>query len=245
MATEFDFLCKILLVGGDDSGKSSLLLRFTDGIYSESVVQSDEEGTFKIKKVTLADQTLIKLQLWDVSFQDRKTITGSYFRGAQGIILVFNLFSAKSFEDLRMWVGELESDAYHTRSSKKLIIGHADNTGSGSTRVTSFEDAKAFADQAGFSYQEANARTGENVEESFQQFVEEIVLANRQGSDNNNNSDSPSPSPTSSSANAQNASNLSAPDSSSPPPHPNSQKQKSNSIDDSKKKPDGCKCIVS
>jgi len=137
-----------------------------------------------------------------------------------------------------MWLRELESDAYHTRSAKKLIIGHSDNT-SGSNRVTSFEDAKDFAEQAGFSYQEANARTAENVEESFIHLVDEIVQAERQGSPDNQNTDSPS---SNSYINAPNSNNNTAPGKS-----PDiAQKQKSNSDDHSKKeKPEGSCCIVS
>eukprot|EP01103_Thecamoeba_quadrilineata_P009183 TRINITY_DN188_c0_g1_i1.p1 TRINITY_DN188_c0_g1~~TRINITY_DN188_c0_g1_i1.p1 ORF type:complete len:210 (+),score=18.84 TRINITY_DN188_c0_g1_i1:50-679(+) len=173
--SDYDFLCKILLVGGLESGKSSFLIRFTDDVYNPEVDTSlTDEPSFKIKKMQVGNR-LIKLQMWDVHPKDRKNITGSYFRGAQGIILVFSLYSQQSFEELKSWHKEIESDI-STTGVKKLMIGHHyDSSGKNESRVTSTEDAKELAKNSGYMYAEANSMTGENVQESMGDLITEIV----------------------------------------------------------------------
>jgi len=174
--SDFDYLCKILLVGGAESGKTSLLIRYTDEVFQPEteVSSSDGEPSFKIKKLTVLKR-LVKLQMWDVHPKDRKNITGSYFRGAQGIILVFNLFDQQSFEELKNWHKEIEVDIC-TTGVKKLMVGHHfDITGEKNTRVISTEEAKALAEKSGYMYSEANSQTGENVQQSFLNLITEIV----------------------------------------------------------------------
>jgi len=174
--SDYDHLCKILLVGGVESGKTSLLIRFTDEVFQPEteVSSSDGEPSFKIKKLTVLKR-LVKLQMWDVHPKDRKNITGSYFRGAQGIVLVFNLYDQQSFEDLKNWHREIELDIC-TTGVKKLMVGHHfDISGKKTTRVISTEEAQALAAKAGYIYSEANSQSGENVQESFLNLITEIV----------------------------------------------------------------------
>jgi len=174
--SDYDYLCKILLVGGQESGKTSLLIRFTDEVFQSNteVSASDGEPSFKIKKMTVLKR-LVKLQMWDVHPKDRKNITGSYFRGAQGIVLVFNLYDQQSFEDLKNWHREIEIDIC-TTGVKKLMVGHHfDVTGNKTTRVITTEEAKALAENSGYMYSEANSQSGENVHESFLNLITEIV----------------------------------------------------------------------
>ncbi|ETW31864.1 Ras-like GTP-binding protein YPT1 [Plasmodium falciparum FCH/4] len=77
-------LFKILLIGDSGVGKSCLLLRFADDTYTDSYI-STIGVDFKIKTIEIEDK-IIKLQIWDTAGQERfRTITSSYYRGAQGI----------------------------------------------------------------------------------------------------------------------------------------------------------------
>ena len=99
-SVNYDFLFKVILAGPAGTGKSSLLLRFVDDCFSEAYI-STIGVDFKIKALNVNGGN-IKLQLWDTAGQERfKTITSSYYRGAQAIILVFDLSTHESFLGVR------------------------------------------------------------------------------------------------------------------------------------------------
>ncbi|KAJ2012829.1 Ras- protein Rab-18-B, partial [Coemansia sp. S680] len=95
---------KILLVGDSNVGKSSILLRFTDDHFLSPEDTSATIGVdFKVKMYDL-DGTRYKLTIWDTAGQERfRTLTSSYYRGAQGVILVYDVCSRESFEHLNNW----------------------------------------------------------------------------------------------------------------------------------------------
>ena len=121
MNPEYDFLFKLLLIGDSGVGKSCLLLRFADDTYTESYI-STIGVDFKIRTIELEGKT-VKLQIWDTAGQERfRTITSSYYRGAQGIILVYDVANRESFDALPKWFAELET--YVSSSVVKIIVGN-------------------------------------------------------------------------------------------------------------------------
>ena len=99
MNTEYDYLFKLLIIGDSGVGKSCLLLRFADGTYTDSYI-STIGVDFKIHTVNL-DGKIIKLQIWDTAGQERfRTITSSYYRGAHGIIVVYDVTDQDTFSKL-------------------------------------------------------------------------------------------------------------------------------------------------
>ncbi|WRX11075.1 Small GTPase - like 10 [Theobroma cacao] len=157
-----DYLFKLLLIGDSGVGKSCLLLRFADDSYIESYI-STIGVDFKIRTVEQDGKT-IKLQIWDTAGQERfRTITSSYYRGAHGIIIVYDVTDQESFNNVKQWLNEI--DRYASDNVNKLLVGNkCDLT---ANKVVSSETAKAFADEVGIPFMETSAKDATNVEQAF------------------------------------------------------------------------------
>ncbi|TSO15210.1 Ras-related protein Rab-10 [Bagarius yarrelli] len=106
----YDLLFKLLLIGDSGVGKTCVLFRFSDDAFNTTFI-STIGIDFKIKTVELQGKK-IKLQIWDTAGQERfHTITTSYYRGAMGIMLVYDISNAKSFENISKWLRNIDEIA--------------------------------------------------------------------------------------------------------------------------------------
>jgi len=184
MNPEYDYLFKLLLIGDSGVGKSCLLLRFADDTYTESYI-STIGVDFKIRTIELDGKT-IKLQIWDTAGQERfRTITSSYYRGAHGIIVVYDVTDQESFNNVKQWLQEI--DRYASENVNKLLVGNkCDLT---NKKVVDYTSAKEYADQLGIPFLETSAKNATNVEQAFMTMAAEIknrvgpAAANQTGSD--------------------------------------------------------------
>ena len=163
-----DFLYKLLMIGDSGVGKSSLLLRFASDQFEDSYMTTVGLD-FKIRTVEV-DGKVVKLQMWDTAGQERfRTITSSYYRGAQGIVVVYGLDDKKSFENVKQLVEEI--DRYAGEGVVKLLVGNKCDV---EARQVTREEAEKFAEELKMRYMETSAKTGENVEETFMLTAREI-----------------------------------------------------------------------
>lgn len=169
MNPEYDYLFKLLLIGDSGVGKSCLLLRFADDTYTDSYI-STIGVDFKIRTIELQGKT-VKLQIWDTAGQERfRTITSSYYRGAHGIIVVYDVTDQDSFKNVQQWLGEI--NRYASESVNKLLVGNkCDLT---DKKVVDFATAKALADSIGVQLLETSAKNATNVEQAFLTMAAEI-----------------------------------------------------------------------
>ena len=159
----------MLLIGDSGVGKSCLLLRFADDTYTESYI-STIGVDFKIRTVDL-DSKVMKLQIWDTAGQERvRTITSSYYRGAHGIIVTFDVTDQESFNNVKQWLSEI--DRYANENVNKLLVGNKSDLEE--KRVVDKATAQAFADEIGIPYIETSAKNATNVEEAFMTMAGEI-----------------------------------------------------------------------
>ncbi|KAF9419335.1 hypothetical protein HW555_004099 [Spodoptera exigua] len=165
----FDYLFKLLLIGDSGVGKSCLLLRFADDTYTESYI-STIGVDFKIRTVDLDGKT-IKLQIWDTAGQERfRTITSSYYRGAHGIIIVYDCTDQDSFSNVKQWLEEI--DRYACDNVNKLLVGNkCDLT---TKKVVDYTTANQYAEQLGIPFLETSAKNSTNVEQAFMTMAAEI-----------------------------------------------------------------------
>ncbi|CAJ0559903.1 unnamed protein product, partial [Mesorhabditis spiculigera] len=166
---EYDYLFKLLLIGDSGVGKSCLLLRFADDTYTESYI-STIGVDFKIRTIELDGKT-IKLQIWDTAGQERfRTITSSYYRGAHGIIVVYDITDQESFNNVKQWLQEI--DRYACENVNKLLVGNkCDLT---AKRAVETAAAKEYADQLSIPFLETSAKSSTNVEQAFLTMASEI-----------------------------------------------------------------------
>uniref|UniRef100_A0A3Q4H869 small monomeric GTPase n=1 Tax=Neolamprologus brichardi TaxID=32507 RepID=A0A3Q4H869_NEOBR len=107
MAKTYDYLFKLLLIGDSGVGKTCVLFRFSEDAFNSTFI-STIGIDFKIRTIEL-DGKKIKLQIWDTAGQERfRTITTAYYRGAMGIMLVYDITNEKSFENIKNWIRNIE-----------------------------------------------------------------------------------------------------------------------------------------
>jgi Ras-related protein Rab-1A len=112
----------MVIVGNSNVGKSSLMLRFSDDSFNESYLTTIGVD-FRFKTLKIGENS-IKLQIWDTAGQERfRTITNAYYKGADGIIMVFDRTTLSSFEDVEnYWINEVEKYIYKLAMQKKELI---------------------------------------------------------------------------------------------------------------------------
>uniref|UniRef100_A0A1B6CYV0 Ras-related protein Rab-1A n=1 Tax=Clastoptera arizonana TaxID=38151 RepID=A0A1B6CYV0_9HEMI len=169
MNPEYDYLFKLLLIGDSGVGKSCLLLRFADDTYTESYI-STIGVDFKIRTIDLDGKT-IKLQIWDTAGQERfRTITSSYYRGAHGIIVVYDCSDLDSFNNLKQWLEEI--DRYACENVNKLLVGNKCDLVD--KKKVQHSVAKEYAEQLNIPFLETSAKSAVNVEQAFMTMAAEI-----------------------------------------------------------------------
>ena len=112
---------KVLVVGEAGVGKSSLMLSFTDEKFRPDILPTVGLD-FRVKVVELAGYS-VKLSIWDTAGQERfKNISSAYYRGAQGVVLVYDITDRRTFNNLDLWMAELEK--YGGEKMVKVVVGN-------------------------------------------------------------------------------------------------------------------------
>ena len=163
MEEEYDYIFKVLLVGNSDVGKSSLILRYVDQVWNDVFVPTIGVD-FKVKSLEIENKS-IKLQIWDTAGQERfRNVISSYFKGAHGILLIFDITSRDSFKELENWLAEVEKNA--STQILKILIGNKCDLEE--EREISKDEGEAFAMRNGMQYIETSAKINTNVNEAFE-----------------------------------------------------------------------------
>ncbi|KAH3732678.1 small GTP binding protein RAB8 [Pelomyxa schiedti] len=167
---QYDFLFKILLVGESAVGKTALMGRFTDNYFDETFT-STIGVDFRLKSLNINDK-LVKLQIWDTAGQERfRNITNSYFRGAHGVLIVYDVTNLSSFEKVQYWLKELRP---HTSNNVCLaLVGNKCDMAP--QRVVSPVQGNKLASDLGLKLFETSAKTNVNVTEVFNALAHDVL----------------------------------------------------------------------
>uniref|UniRef100_A0A8C7E6M0 small monomeric GTPase n=1 Tax=Naja naja TaxID=35670 RepID=A0A8C7E6M0_NAJNA len=170
MAKTYDYLFKLLLIGDSGVGKTCLLFRFSEDAFNTTFI-STIGIDFKIRTIEL-DGKKIKLQIWDTAGQERfRTITTAYYRGAMGIMLVYDITNEKSFDNIKNWIRNIEEHA--SSDVERMILGNKSDMND--KRQVSKEKGEKLAIDYGIKFLETSAKSSINVEEAFFTLARDIM----------------------------------------------------------------------
>jgi len=170
MCDNYDYLFKLLLIGDAGVGKSSMMIQFADNSYYEGYI-STIGVDFKVKTIEHNGKT-IKLQIWDTAGQERfRTITSSYYRGAHGIIITYDITDVESFSHVQMWMSE--ADKYANQNASRLLVGNKSDLVN--KRAVDKSRAEEVALINNMSFIETSAKTAFNINNAFIKLVSDIM----------------------------------------------------------------------
>ena len=163
---------KILLIGSSGVGKSAIVRRYTDDEFVDEDAAATIGVDYKLKSFCV-DGKWFKLSIWDTAGQERyRTLTSSYYRGAQGVVLVYDVTDTLSFRDLPDWLAELRMFEGATPPIRLLIGNKVDQM---SERTVSADEGAAFAEANGCLFVECSAKEGSGVDRAFDELVQQIA----------------------------------------------------------------------
>jgi len=165
----YDYLFKYIIIGPSGVGKSCLLLQFTDKRF-----HTDHDLTIGVEfgaRIVNIDGKQIKLQIWDTAGQESfRSITRSYYRGAHGALLAYDITRRETFNHLKGWLAEVKE--HSTKDMVIMLIGNKSDLEH--KRAVTYEEGRKFAEENGLIFSETSAKTAQNVEEAFLQTAKMI-----------------------------------------------------------------------
>ena len=166
----YDFLFKLILIGDSGVGKTCMMFRFSNDFFQTAFIPTIGID-FRIKTVLLRNKR-IKLQIWDTAGQERyDTMTTSCYRGAVGIILVYDITNYTSFNNIPKWLKAIQEHA--NEGVEKMLIGNRCDRED--ERVIPKERGEGIAKENNILFFETSAKTGVNIDYAFTEFVEAIM----------------------------------------------------------------------
>ena len=169
LADKNDYVFKLVLVGDSGVGKSCILHQFIYNRFRKNTTQTIGVD-FSAKNVHIDNQE-IKLQIWDTAGQEKfRSVARSYYRGAIGIIIVYDITKVESFQHIATWLADARNAA---RSECSVcVVGNKGDLED--QRVVRTEDGKLFCTENNLLFFECSALTGDNIDEIFNEMSRHI-----------------------------------------------------------------------
>ena len=161
---------KVLLLGDTTVGKTCFLMKYTDKTFQD-IHMATIGLDYRLKTMKLKSGKDIKLQIWDTAGQDRfRAITKNYYKGSHGIILIYDVTNLQTFENVKNWVNQIREEA----STKVVIYIAANKIDMETERKVTKQEGESLAQELGFPFMETSAKSGININETFEDLVERI-----------------------------------------------------------------------
>ena len=176
---DYNYLFKLVLIGNTGVGKSSLLFRFSENVWEDKFIPTIGVDFVRIfiiisqKLKTLeVDGKKVKLQIWDTAGQEKfRNINASYYKGANGILVVYDITNRETFDGLTSWLIEIEKNS--SKDVYKLLIGNKNDLDE--KRQITYNEGKEFASINGMEFFETSAKTAYKVQDAFELLTRDII----------------------------------------------------------------------
>jgi Ras-related protein Rab-2A len=167
--TVYDYILKFIIVGDTSVGKSNILSRFANNRFRKS--HDMTIGVDFATKLISRNNVVYKLQFWDTAGQEAfRSITKTFYRGAIGCLIVYDVTNRKSFESLSFWIGDLKQ--YCDQNTVIILVGNKVDLES--EREISTDEGKALAESNNLLFFETSAATGFNIRACFDEAIDKI-----------------------------------------------------------------------
>ncbi len=181
MTSEPSNIFKILTIGESGVGKTCILRRFVEDKFLKNHLATIGID-FKTKTLNINNQE-IKLKIWDTAGQERfRNITTQYYKGADGIVLVYDVTEEASFDKIKDWMDQILSNTNKDEICLILLGNKCDKE----DRSISYEQGKTLANELQVNFFETSAQTGQNIKDAFETLTADIMKKKKIGGDNNN-----------------------------------------------------------
>ncbi|OMJ66329.1 hypothetical protein SteCoe_36857 [Stentor coeruleus] len=162
-------VCKVLTLGNSSVGKTSIIMRFTENMFSYKFMTTIGVN-FKEKEIAIGNR-LIFLQVWDTAGQERfRNLQRNYYKGAHGILLVYDVTSLESFNNISKWIEDIEENA--PQNTVKVLVGN--KVDMINHRVVDEESGRSLAAKYSMKYFETSAKDQTGVVEVFDYIAKKV-----------------------------------------------------------------------
>jgi small GTP-binding protein len=171
----YDYIYKVLLLGDSAVGKTCFLLRYSDDSFTENHI-STIGLDYRLKIITLENDKNIKMQIWDTAGQDRfRAITKNYYKGAHGIVLIYDVTNTTSFSNIKNWLSQIKENT--TDKVKIVLVGN--KIDDEHLRKVPYEEGKKLSEEYNLEFFETSAKNNIRIEETFNYLTREIFKSNK------------------------------------------------------------------
>lgn len=170
-----DYAFKLILIGPGAVGKTSLLQRFVNNRFSEGYeLTIGVDFMSKKVKLDLGEPCQINLTIWDIGGQKRFAfMRNRFYDGASGALVVFDLSRGKTYNEIKKWLAELRQSS--RANIPFILVGNKADLIEDIGEVIESKEAQEFAERENSIYIKTSAKTGENVEDAFNELVSKMI----------------------------------------------------------------------
>ena len=174
MENSYDYLFKIILIGDSGVGKTCLLKRYTEHVYMDNV-SSTIGVDFKLKTIRINGKNA-KLQIWDTAGQERfNSIVSNYYRGANGVFIVFDMLNKETFVNARKWIKEFQEKNTNKEAEIFLLGNKVDEIEKIEVSRDEINDFCGEFNIRRCNFLEVSAKTDFKVEEAFVNLTKNMI----------------------------------------------------------------------